>query len=438
MAADFSQFSDWIHNKYIKENRINTVIDRAVYCPLFRSVQKKKLPTGNKYKIAQWAGTGGGGSRDSKASYDNSVQGTGPLAEFEHKIVTDFSDIVIERKAQFSAQSMESGFVGNAFDELIMQKIQGMIAYLSYQLYRSGANGGEIGKIKAAVANPLSFTVDDSALMFHTGGLFESSAAKYDGSTDSRKVKNGSVLSVNLDGKSVSIKGTGSMVAGDILWRRGDYLKSNAEGIKGFQDYIPSSITSSDSFLGANRSTHKNYLAGYYLSVSDDYQGSTDKASAIIRAINFSASLRANAFPSQQLTRFFINPLQVRHFVKSQRIEAGSKLWSPGWIADDFMKSFGNSPAFFVFTPSGIVSVYADAYCPFDEILGINPNDWTIYFLGDGLLNFKTSGREGSKVFVNPAGDNNSIVKLESYRFFSGVNIGNSVRLKLSSDFGAF
>lgn len=442
--------TNWMFVQYLKEkDELSKNLVSGKKSPLFQGLAIKKQVRskgGKQYTIPVWAGQKRTSSRDSQVTHDRNNKGaTGKRVTFVYdRMIPNFDDIHYDRETLMATSVEDAGSYLDDFEEDINQSRMAMETDILKSLY-GGNVAGSLGKIGSVTTTGASATVvlnDDAIIqMFQPGMVIEIATAVYNGNNDRRKesdtdadTKYFEITNVDEYTRTLKLKvkanKSTALAANDIIWREGDYLKSNlVDQEVGLLDYMPSEVTNTP-FLGVDRTVSRARLAGYYLD-ADTVSGSDNGIkiyNALIRALVRTSSVYTMFQPNKMFAHpeVLIALQESKRFSEQVRYIEGSKM-------EEKYGCIGFS-GFVVRGPNGPVPLVIDPYCPKGTIVGLNLDSKKLRYLSmsqNTLIDFKR--QSGDKIFVDQSGGNFNMVKLESYIHYEDYLPGAGFRIDVSS-----
>ncbi len=275
----------------------------------------------------------------------------------------------------------------------------------AHSMYGNGSESiGQVGSISTSVVTLLK---TDQSLNFEVGMELDLAAAEVSGGVEAYGSNSHGLYVIKVDrvantftvgtaaGVAVNVTdsadGIPTAAANQFIFVRGD----RNLGMQGVQAWIPyGGVTTSDSFLGVNRSTDPVRLAGNYLDTSQ-----LAIEDAFIQAANNVAK------QGGKLTHFFIPYNKYAQLLKSQ----SAKVTIIEEVNPDI--SFEGLQ---VLTAKGPVLVMPDRNCPSDKMFGLDINSWAYTHVGDPVQMFNLDGN----TWLRQASDDGLEI-----RFFSMGNL---------------
>jgi len=275
----------------------------------------------------------------------------------------------------------------------------------AHSMYGNGSESlGQIGSISTSV---ITLKNTDQSLNFEVGMELDLAAAEVTGAVETYGSGAHGLLVIKVDRVNNTITvGTPAGVAcnvtdstdgiptaapDDFIFVRGD----RNLGMQGVQAWVPyGGVTTSDSFLGVNRSVDPVRLAGNFLDASQ-----LAIEDAFIQAANNVAK------QGGKLTHFFIPYNKYAQLLKSQ----SAKVTIVEEVNPDI--SFEGLQ---VLTAKGPVLVMPDRNCPSNRMFGLDINSWAYTHVGDPVQMFNLDGN----TWLRQASDDGLEI-----RFFSMGNL---------------
>jgi len=332
MPVQISDIDNWIKTRYINSNEHNKGIAKGKNSPVFQTIgMQKAVEDGKDWEIpvigSQKKTSGRDFSSVRARNYNNGA--TGKRFTFKHGMVPNFDEVDMDREAMLTAKNMRGSF-GNQFKRDIKETVFNMENDVIRHIY-GGQSVGQIAKVKTVTGTSFPLTIvlepDFSMHNLDAGMIVEFAAAKYGGTTDNRRKSGDStdagkkweIVTCNKATRTITVNATkGSFaaatdpVAADLVWREGDYLKSNESAQPyGFKDYMPSSIsdTNTTKFLNVNRNVSPDRLAGRYLKpTATRYKSSDNHGSTLYKALMEMMRDVHRFFPEFGITRIYCSP----------------------------------------------------------------------------------------------------------------------------------
>ena len=390
MGITLSNIDNWLWIRYERNDNLNKNIVSGSDSPIFRWMEMKKTQSqgGKNYTTNIWGSQKRTSSRSSQATHDRNKNDTSAdRLTFIHNMIPNFDDVRVEREAMLSSGSN----IGSFLDDLradVDQSVKSMETDILGYIYGTGKGTGQIGVVKSvnSSAKTAVLTDDTIAQIVETGQVVEFAAAKYDGSTDARRVagtaKVHQIEKYDPYTKTITFSTfpTG-LEATDIMWKEGDYLLSNAsKQHTGILDYIPASVSAGENFHNIDRSKYPGRLRGRYATVTNASAGD-DSGEKIYNALVDQVINVSKVFPKFMVDKIVANPDVMGKLQKSEIFKKGVR-----WIESETeMKRSGTIgfSAFNVLSTKGNIPMVFDPHCPEGEILGVNSNAWKLKYLSE-------------------------------------------------------
>lgn len=356
--------------------------------PFYVMVPKKENVTGRYYNQPVWASAGQASSRTYGAS--TSGPGVQAMANISGEQPFDFLVPKVENfvEANISAKLIEeSSSDKGAFVDMVRaiadNQLQQFTNDTAVGLYRSAdisrANvGGSVAGATLTLAN-----VAD-AVNFELGMFLEFSSSNSGTTVRSLGASNtdchitkidysSGVLTVAWTGGGTQTLTANNVAVGDYVYRAGD----KSLGFNGLADWIPyGGPSSSDSFLGVNRSSNAVRLAGNYL---DGTAGNLEEV--LEKAINRVALMGG------KLTHFFMPYGQYTALANSQGAKVQTVTLKPNQDSSIGFEGISVTGA------TGKVICVPDRSCPSNTIFGLNLNSWKLISVGKAVHIWQKDGK---------------------------------------------
>lgn len=462
-----SDISNWLKIRYIdNQAELNKTLLMAENSPLFKMMTMKKVKgEGDRYTHAIRGSQKKTSSRNFAAMQNRVKAGaTGARETFTYKMVENYDEVRVGRQALLSSATNVGTFFNTVKDD-VDQSVMSMNADILRALYLGSANGtiGRAAALGTKVAPTSSkdgsqvITLDTGStnIMYFESGMYVEFASAAYTVNDLRKGGNAGadklayrIKEVDLIKNQITVilknanSGTATSTnaaataigATDYMWKEGEYLMSGGQQLYGLNDFIPSSISSTDSFLGTNRSISRRRLAGYYNKpAATTILGPTGtrKGDQIYDAIVRSVVDALKHFQMYEFDQILVNPEVMKELQLSDVFRNTTRYID----TNNQTKRVGHLgySEFNVLTASGPVPCVVDKYCPEDQIYGINKAGWMMGYLAESMgniVNFRTEGN--NKVFQ--VRDAPAIqIMLESYHYLACLNPGSQMRIDVSA-----
>lgn len=327
--------------------------------PLLAMLTKIKSFPGRDIPIVPWYAGTGGQSRTFSVAQSNATAEVTDVFSLRRK--KDYAIATIDMETLLVTVDDDGAFL-KAGTDVVENTNRQVSRNLALSLYRN--SGGARGKI-AAISSTLLTLVNPGDIV-----NFERNMKVRQGQTDGTSgalEAEAAVLITKVDRQAGTIQGadwTGYDV-GNYLFREGDFGLS----FNGIQDWIPASVSNSDSFLGVNRSNDSR-LRGLYVDASAagyDYVEAFEHTDAMLA--------REGASPNWAL----MNPLDLR----KMKTQLGAQ------VEYDFVKSPDQSSITFktLVLPStggaGMVNIISDPDCPEKEGFLLQSDSWVLRTVGE-------------------------------------------------------
>lgn len=376
---------DGVTNQFFTEN------------PFLGLMPKDENVPGRYFEQPVWASAGQAQSR----KFDNlqtfsGLSGEAPytylVPKVENQAVANISNKLI-----YETSSSKGAFV-DMVTAVADNQLQQLINDTSISLFRTsvpvrGQVGGSVAGTTLTFANPadaVNFELNEFicfASTNNTSGNLRQMATSNTSCQITAIDYVGGTATVKWNGGGTQTLTANNVVVGDYIARDGDLgsFSTNASapaitaiGMNGFQDWIPyGGVTSSDSFLGVNRSAQNVRLAGSYL---DGTAGNLEEVleKAVNRVALFGGKITHFVMPYPQYTA-----LANAQGAKVQLVTVkGSSGESE--IGFEGIKVTG---------ANGTVVCLPDRYCPSNTICGVNINTWKLISVGKAVHTFQKDGK---------------------------------------------
>lgn len=376
--------------------------------PFFALMPKKEDVTGRYYEQPVWASAGQAQSRTFGASTSGpglqtgaGISGEAPFTYLVPK-VENMAVANVSSKLIAETSSTKGAFV-DMVRAIADNQLQNLINDTSLGLFRgSDINRGTVGGSVAGTT--LTFANVSDAVNFELG-MFLEFAATNSGTTVRALAANNTdchITAIDYVGGTATLawsgSGTQTMTAnniqvGDFIYRAGD----KSLGFNGFTDWIPyGGVTSSDSFLGVNRSKQSVRLAGSWL---DGTAGNLEEV--LEKAVN-----RVALFGGK-LTHFIMPYAQFTALANAQ----GAKVQLVNVKAAEADIGFEGIE---ITGANGRIVCLPDRYCPSSLIAGVDIGSWKLISVGKAVRTWQYDG----KVWLRSYNQNGMEI-----RFYSLANL---------------
>jgi hypothetical protein len=376
--------------------------------PFFALMPKKEDVTGRYYEQPVWASAGQAQSRTFGASTSGpglqsgaGISGEAPYTYLVPK-VENMAVANISSKLIAETSSTKGAFV-DMVRAIADNQMQQLINDTSVGLFRGAdINRGNVGGSVAGTT--LTFANVADAVNFELGMFLEFAVANT-GTTVRALAANNTdchITKIDYIGGTATLLWTGTgtqtmtannIAVGDYIYRAGD----KSLGFNGFTDWIPyGGVTSSDSFLGVNRSAQAVRLAGSYL---DGTAGNLEEVleKAINQVARFGGKLSHFIMPYGQYTA-----LANAQGAKVQLVNVKNQATDIGFEGIE------------VTGANGRVVCLPDRYTPSALIAGIDINSWKLISVGKAVRTWQYDG----KVWLRSYNQNGMEI-----RFYSLANL---------------
>jgi len=327
--------------------------------PFLAMLQKKENWNGDFLKLPfRWADGGGGSTQFANAQANQSAPQTAAFYLVRKK---DYAIKTIDNETDMASSTDMGAFISAA--EVVIDAAQNLAAEsLSIQAWGDGVGTrGVIGTIGTVATGVIQLTNEDDITKFDYG-------MKLNASADSSTVRAVSAWVVGRDEVAgtitVSLTNGGAAAnpsgwtAADILVRDGD-LNNVMSGV---QSWIPTIVTSTDSFFTVNRSPDTR-LRGLYGDLS-----SKDIQEAMVLGMKY--VVRAGGHPDVILCTYSTYAALENSLGAQKRYV---EVKGPGDISFTGIE---------LNTRHGSVKVIPDRHCPAKNILILTMDTWGLYSLG--------------------------------------------------------
>ena len=354
--------------------------------PFFALMPKKEDVTGRYYEQPVWASAGQAQSRTFAAS--TSGPGLQAFAGISGEAPYTFLVPKVENMAVANVSSKliaESSSSKGAFVDMVRaiadNQMQQLVNDTAVGLFRGAdINRGQVGDSVAGAVLTIASIADTvnlelgMALEFSSSNSGTSVRALASNNTDCHITKIDYIAgtcTVAWTGTGTQTLTANNVAVGDFIYRAGD----KSLGFNGFTDWIPfGGPSSSDSFLGVNRSAQAVRLAGSYL---DGTGGNLEEV--LEKAINQVARMGG------KLTHFIMPYGQYTALANSQ----GAKVQLVNVKSDVGIGFEGIE----VTGANGRVVCLPDRYCPANTICGVNINSWKLISVGKICRTWQYDGK---------------------------------------------
>ncbi len=287
-----------------------------------------------------------------------------------NKGYTQGKKLTVLRKRKYAMGSIDeeaaaaSGDDKGAFVRMVTTQMDSTIDELGHKLAIAlyGDGSGTIGKINSVSAGVITLQYPDDARNFNIDQVINANPNRT-GNVGTMRSGDGVVSAVNEDEGKITYTGTiTSIAANDFLYTKGDY---DAD-IQGVGAWIPDvAPTGGDSFMGIDRSSNPQRLAGWRVTTTGiSIEENMKKLAAKIR--------KAGGRPKHAfLSPMNWNTLQNNLETKVERTEGGGATFGFEHIV--------------MATPAGMVKVFADPECPPDRGYLLDMSTWHLRYLGSGI-----------------------------------------------------
>lgn len=376
--------------------------------PFFALMPKKEDVAGRYFEQPVWASAGQAQSRTFGASTSGpglqSAAGISGEAPFTYLVpkVENMAVANISTKLIAESSSTKGAFV-DMVRAIADNQMQQLINDTSVGLFRGAdINRGQVGGSVAGAT--LTFQNVSDAVNVELGTFLEFAATNTGTTVRALGASNTDchITAIDYVGGQATLAWSGSgsqtltgnnVVLGDYVYRAGD----KSLGFNGFLDWIPyGGVTSSDSFLGVNRSKHTVRLAGSYL---DGTQGNLEEVleKAINRVALFGGKLTHFIMPYGQFTA-----LANAQGAKVQLVNVKNAEVDIGFEGIEITGA------------NGRVVCLPDRYCPSNTICGVDINSWKLISVGKAVRTWQYDG----KVWLRSSTQNGMEI-----RFYSLANL---------------
>jgi hypothetical protein len=259
---DLSNFSKALNTIYTKGEIANTVFKNR---PLFAMIKKWEKFFGENHKRPLIYGNPNGRSADFSKALANRTNTK--IAAFLITRNSNYSLFQISNEVVEASMSDE-GSVLQALQTEIDGALNALGRDLSLAVYRSGS--GVIGKVastQSGSSTTITLEKADDIVTIEVGANLNTADAESGGTVVTTNIY---VVSVDRDAGTFQVSASqggvattatlSNMTAGRFICNAGDYDAK----LKGLMAWLPSSVSSSDSFFGLNRSVDRQRLAGIY------------------------------------------------------------------------------------------------------------------------------------------------------------------------------
>ena len=266
------------------EPRVFNLVFNALQRPFLTKVAKNTEFEGNYMPVPVMYEASAGGS----STFSNAQANSGYIrqANFQIDLADYYRVITIETKALRKAKSIAGSFLTQQ-----QMKIDGMLESLSDDLETSlfRTADGYIGSVDGTASSTTNLVLENAgdAKNFQVGDKLVAAA---DSASALRSSTTITVNAIDYDSGSMTLSAnwdSQSWADGDLIWREGDYTEANDKfHLRGLPDWLPVTVSGSDSFLGVNRSYNRARLAGRYITGSlSDIEESIVEAAAKVADI---------------------------------------------------------------------------------------------------------------------------------------------------------
>ena len=454
MGITAENIDAWTHERFLKNNMLNKQIANGKTSPLWQifAMSKQKSGGGKDYEMPQWGSQKRTSGRHHRTVVARDAAGaTGDRQVFKYNMIQNFDRVSTDRYVQ-QANAGEPGSFFDALENDIMQSVASMSIDIIKGFY-GDQSIGQIGQVSTvAIASnkksaTLTFTGSTSMIGLEKNMIIELAAAKYDGSTDSRRKSVGTdvdaklmkIGNVNWDTSQVTVtplnganftdSGAVNPAKDDYVWKEGEYI--NISPLKtqrvGLYDYAPETLSAGENFLDGDRSVSPHRLAMRYMGTSAP-ASTSDAGEVIYDAVVKSEVGVTRFFPEYGITHIVANPVVKAALQLSKIFKTGVR-----WIENDATKkrvgAIGFS-AFHVLGSKGDLPMIFDPFCPEHQVFGFYGPAFKVKYLSfdNNLVSFKQ--QSGSRVILDHT-DNVNKLFLENYMFLCNSLMGCGFRINV-------
>ena len=336
--------------------------------PALAAISKTKKFPGRNIPIVPWfAGTAGRSRTFATAQANASDE---QVLAFLLTRTRDYAVAYIDMESLLVTAEDESAFLKTGTD-VVENTNRQVSRNMSVSLYRN--HGGARGKIGAISSGLLTLSNPGDIVNFEVGQKVRH--GQTDGTSGALEAETAvTITKVDRQAGTIEAAAWTGFDVGNFLFAEGDFGAS----IRGFDAWIPATISGSDSFLGVNRSTDSR-LRGLYLdgaAAGYDYVESLEHADALLA--------REGGSPDV----VFMNPIDVRQLKTQlgQNVEY-DLVGSPDMASISFkalvLPSTGGK---------GALKLVADADCPQGYAYMLQLDTWDLKTVGDFPRNLEGNG----------------------------------------------
>lgn len=294
-----------------------------------------------------------------------SAQSAGRVKKFRVPTVQNFQNAYINDEDILASKNKGEG----AFFDLLTQNMEtaqdNLMRDLNIDLYRdaSGARG-QVASLSGQTFKPKNL---NDLVNFEQDMVLVAS----DTTTGALRSGTATITNIQPDG-TITYSGTiTSLANNDYLFVKGDAADNGGTPLKmyGFASYGPSSISTSDSFCGTNRSVDARRMAMQYIDFTSEGLLSPQDT---ISKMAFKAFQIGGGRPDTLLCN--------SSFMQSLLNDLGSKIVYCDVKSDDVANVLFKGVR--VVTPHGTIEVMEDRDCPSTDLVLLQRADWTIFSRG--------------------------------------------------------
>jgi hypothetical protein len=207
-------------------------------------------------------------------------------------------------------QNAAAGGAESEFADALVNEIDGVTSQFGNHLERQmwGTSLGYRGVVASFTTTTVTLTNPSDSQLFEVGQTLQT--VDPGGGTPVIRAATAAITGINRTTGVLTGPGSTAMAAianGDFIVGQGDFTNLVFNGL---QDWVPASVSGSDSFLGVNRSVDRERLAGIY------YDGSTKNIrNACIGAVQHAKTMAGPGFKAK--SPMFLHPKNFQKILES-------------------------------------------------------------------------------------------------------------------------
>ena len=275
----------------------------------------------------------------------------------------------------------------NAYIKLVQSEVDGVKETMGYRRINHilGNGVGQLGVVKTVADKVITLANQTQGLYFEKGAELHAAssarAARQTGGANNVY----KVTAVDRKLNQITLDVNTGLVAGDLLFSKGDVLADPKVGIKpylvGLEGWLPKTVTAGENFFGLDRTQDRFRLAGTHIE-----QGAGETIEDTLRTAIAEVDTLGGRFDFYAMNPLDYNKL-VEEISQKDRFDKGGMVRT----TDGFRVGFSS---IVFYAPNGrIVKAYSDKWIPEKTVYGLNFGTWEINSMGPLIQTWNADGR---------------------------------------------